>query len=73
VLSTITVLATVSKTPFYVAGIVLALWAVVLAAIGLSRPNFPENVGGSRVVMGISFVLMLAVVATAVHTSTFEH
>jgi hypothetical protein len=70
--SSLLLIASVSKAPFYIAGGVLAVWAVVLAALGLSRPTFPGNGGGARVVMGISFVLMVIAIAMAVHTSTFE-
>jgi hypothetical protein len=72
VVSTILVSATVSKTPFYIAGSVLAVWAVVLAGIGLTRPSFPYNTRGARGVMAISFVLMVVAVGMAIHTSTFE-
>ena len=34
---------TASKVPFYICGGALAVWAVALAAIGLSRPEFPGN------------------------------
>jgi hypothetical protein len=64
--------ATVSKTPFYLAGGGLALWAVILAAIGLNRPGFPYGNRGARGVIVISFVLMVVTIAMAVHTSTFE-
>ena len=58
-----------SKVPFYLAGGVLAAWAVVLAAIGLTRPSFPFGNKGARGVMLISFVLMVVAMATAVTTS----
>ncbi|MHB8691719.1 MAG: hypothetical protein ACYDHH_10770 [Solirubrobacteraceae bacterium] len=71
-MSSLLLVASVSKVPFYIAGGVLAVWAVVLAALGLSRPAFPGNGGGARAVMAISFVLMAVTIAMAVHTSTFE-
>ncbi len=71
-LSSLFVTATVSKTPFYIAGGALALWAVVLSALGLTRPNFPSGARGARGVMTISFVLMVVAIAMAVHTSTFD-
>jgi hypothetical protein len=58
-----------SKVPFYLAGGVLAAWAVVLSAIGLTRPSFPFGNKGARGVMLISFVLMVVAMATAVTTS----
>ena len=58
-----------SKVAFYFAGGVLAAWAVVLAGLGLTRPEFPYTVGGQRVVMGISFALMAIAVGAAIATS----
>lgn len=57
-----------SKVPFYICGGLLAAWAVVLGFVGLSRPAFPEG-GAERGVIGITFVLMLAAMATAVITA----
>jgi hypothetical protein len=58
-----------SKVPFYLAGGVLAAWAVVLSAIGLTRPSFPYNGAGARAVMGVSFVLVTVAIAMAIVTS----
>lgn len=58
-----------SKTAFYVAGGALAAWAVVLAAIGLSRPEFPGSDGAARGVIAISVVLVIAATAATVATS----
>jgi hypothetical protein len=56
------------KTPFYIAGGLLAVWAVVLAGIGLSRPEFPNGLSGQRGVIGITFVLMVFAVGAAILT-----
>jgi hypothetical protein len=69
--SSLLFVASVSKVPFYIAGGVLAGWAVVLAGLGLTRPTFPGGSGGARAVMGISAVLAVVAMAMAVHTSTF--
>ncbi len=58
-----------SKLAFYVAGGVLAAWAVALAAIGLSRPEFPGQAALSRGVMAISAVLVAAAMATSIIVS----
>jgi hypothetical protein len=58
-----------SKVPFYICGGVLALWAVALAGIGLSRPEFPDNRAGQRGVIGISFVLIVVAISAAIVTS----
>ena len=57
-----------SKTAFYVGGGVLAAWAVLLALIGLSRPEFPSTPGAARGVYGVSTLLMVAAAATAIAT-----
>lgn len=57
-----------SKTAFYVGGGVLAVWAVVLALIGLSRPSFPATEGAARGVYGITAVLVLVAMATSIIT-----
>jgi plastocyanin len=59
-----------SKAPFYVIGGLLAAWAVVLAAIGLSRPEFPDSPGQARGVMGLSALLVVATMAAAVATTS---
>jgi hypothetical protein len=58
-----------SHTAWYILGGLLALWAVVLSAIGLKRPDFPGNDGAARVVWLISFVLMAAAMTAAVATA----
>ena len=58
-----------SKLPFYVGGGALALWAVVVSALGLTRPDFPSGSGGGRAVVAISVLLVLAATSTAVLTA----
>jgi hypothetical protein len=58
-----------SKVAFFIAGGVLAVWAVVLSAIGLSRPDFPGNNAGARLVILLSFLLVAAAMTAAVATS----
>jgi hypothetical protein len=57
-----------SKVPFFFAGAILAGWAVVLAGLGLTRPEFPFNSRGQRGVMVISFVLVVITIAAAIGT-----
>ena len=59
-----------SKVAFYVAGGATAAWAVVLGLLGLSRPDFPGNLGGQRVVIAVSAVLVVASIATAIGTAS---
>ena len=58
-----------SKVPFYIAGGLLAVWAVALSAVGLTRPAFPFGAGGQRAIMLVSLVLAVAAVAMAIATS----
>ena len=58
-----------SKVPFFIAGGVLAAWALVLSAVGLRSPDFPGSPGRARAVMAISVVLVAAAMTTAVVTA----
>jgi len=58
-----------SHVPFFIAGGVFAVWAVVLAWIGLNRPAFPFSGVGQRAVMGVSFTLAAVAIAMAIITS----
>ena len=57
-----------SRVPFFIAGGVLVLWAVVLSAIGLTRPEFPYNARGARAVMLVSVVFVIITIAMAIVT-----
>ena len=58
-----------SKTPFYVAGIVLTVFAVVVSAIGIrAHGHWPSSPGTARAVMGLGALLVAATMATAVIT-----
>jgi hypothetical protein len=58
-----------SKFPYYVAGSLLAVFAVVIAVIGIARhENFPPTPGAARAVMGITVLLVVATMASAVLT-----
>jgi hypothetical protein len=66
------ILAAVSKTPFYIAGGALAVYAVILATIGITAPNFPFGKTGQRAVILLSALVVIVTVALSVKTSTFE-
>jgi plastocyanin len=57
-----------SKVPYYIAGGLLALWAVLLAVWGISHGDFPGSQGKGRLVMFTSFLLVVATMASAVLT-----
>ena len=55
-----------SKVPFFIAGGLLAVWAVTLSLIGLNRPEFPFGKPGQRAVIAISAALAVIAMAMAV-------
>jgi plastocyanin len=59
-----------SKTAFYVAGAVLAVWAVAVSVVGITRPDFPGTPMRTRAVMAMSAILVLAAVGSAVLTAS---
>jgi plastocyanin len=64
-----TLLAATDITAFHVLGACLALWAVILTAIGVTRPDFPGKGAGTKIVMGISAVLVVSTIAAAIGTA----
>jgi hypothetical protein len=69
VLSVLLAASDPSKVPFFLAGGIFAVWAVVLAGLGLTRPSFPYNTRGQRTVIGISLLLAVLAIAMAIVTS----
>ena len=57
------------KAPFYILGGLLAVYAVVLGFIGIRSETFPGSSGGQRAVMGISGVLVVLALGSALITS----
>jgi hypothetical protein len=58
--------------PFYFVGGALAVWAVVVTALGLMREGFPATKGSERIVAAISVLLALAAISTAVIAAASE-
>ena len=59
-----------SETLFYVAGALLAVFAVVISAIGISRiGTFPSGTGQARGVIGLAALLVVATMAAAIISS----
>jgi hypothetical protein len=59
-----------SKTLFYVSGSLLAAFAVVISAIGITRhETFPPTRAAARGVMALAVVLVAFAIASAVITS----
>jgi len=53
-------------TLYYILGIALAAWAVVVAALGIKFDRFPGGRGGERVVIAISVLLVAGTIGSAV-------
>lgn len=56
------------KTIFYIAGGALAVWAVLLGALGMSKADFPGSDGAAKGVMGIGVILTIATMVTVLAT-----
>jgi hypothetical protein len=58
------------KTLFYVAGVLLVVFALALSAAGISRHDrFPPSKGAARGVMGLAVLLVAFTMAAAVITA----
>jgi plastocyanin len=62
-------LAAQTITAFHVVGVLLALWALVVSGLGVTRPDFPGKGAGQKVVMAISAVLVAGAIGTAIGTA----
>jgi hypothetical protein len=56
---------------FHVLGGLLALWALLVAFLGITREEFPGE-GGEKVVAAISIFLVAAAISAAVVTAANE-
>jgi plastocyanin len=61
-----------SKVPFYAVGAVLAAWAVLLAAFGVTHADFPRSEGHGRIVMLTTVLLVAGTMTAAVLTAGGE-
>ena len=57
---------------FHVCGGLLALWALLVSFLGITRESFPGSKGAERAVMLISVVLTLLAVGAGVTTAAHE-
>jgi hypothetical protein len=59
-----------SRVPFYIAGGLLVVWAVVVSlGLGLRKPDFPGGLSGQRAVIAVTAVLVALTMTMAVVTS----
>ena len=57
---------------FYVAGSILAGWALLVSFLGIVREDFPATPGATRLVGAISVILVIAAIGTAIYLSATE-
>ena len=57
---------------FHVLGGLLAVWALVVSFLGVTRENFPATKQAERIVALISITLVVAAIGAAVITSANE-
>ena len=57
---------------FHVIGGLLAIWALLVSFLGITRENFPATKTAERIVATISAVLVLAAISAAIITSATE-
>ncbi len=57
---------------FHVVGGLLAVWAVVVSFLGITREGFPNGKLAERIVSLISILLVLGAIGTAVYTGATE-
>lgn len=57
---------------FHVLGGLLAVWALVVSFLGVTRENFPATKQAERIVALISVTLVVATIGAAVITSANE-
>jgi plastocyanin len=65
-------LAATEITAFHVIGALLALWAVVLSALGVMREDFPGKGAGQTIVIAISALLVAGTIGSAIVTAKDE-
>ena len=58
-----------SKVPFFIIGGALAVYAVILATIGIQRPQSPGGASGQRGVIVLTLVLVVLAIGAAILTS----
>ena len=57
---------------FHLVGGLLALWAVIVSFLGITREGFPKSAGEERLVTLISVVLVIGAIGTGIVTSATE-
>ncbi len=58
-----------SEVPYFIAGGLFALWAIVVSIVGLRNPDFPKTKNAGRATLGLSVVLAASTVGLLVAVS----
>ncbi|MBX5443344.1 MAG: hypothetical protein IRZ32_17685 [Solirubrobacteraceae bacterium] len=58
-----------SKAPFYIVGLALAAWAVIIGIAGMVRPNLPSTSGPARLMVLVTVLLVAGTMSTAIITA----
>jgi hypothetical protein len=59
-----------SELPFFIAGGLLASFAVLISVFGFKRPDFPPSDAAARGVMAVSAVLVAGAMAMIIYVNT---
>ena len=65
-------LAATEINAFHILGGILAIWAVVVAALGIFRHDFPASAAAEKAVMAISVILVVGAISSGIITSALE-
>ncbi|MEA2450494.1 MAG: hypothetical protein QOG63_2426 [Thermoleophilaceae bacterium] len=63
------IIAANNITAFHVVGLILAIWAVLVAFLGIRRHNFPGSDRAEKAVMAISALLVIGAIGSGIATS----
>ena len=58
-----------SKVPFYAAGLALTAFAILVAALGIVKHDFPSSRAVTGGIIGVGTLLVIATMATTILTS----
>jgi hypothetical protein len=57
---------------FHLFGGLLAVWALAVSFLGITRENFPRNDRAANLVMAVSAVLVALTIGSAIYTGATE-
>jgi uncharacterized cupredoxin-like copper-binding protein len=58
---------------YYVLGIILVVWALALAALGLTRPDFPPTGSAGRAMVGVTVLIVAGTLVALLASTSKEH